>query len=212
MYAYRPIGFVMKSAKWDDDITDFSLSCVTETSTMQSSCILRILIKKDLELFKKRLKAIETVAWYPCFISAILIEMWLHGLPDITSELRNKVYKTEKRSGTHKMHWVSEWKSKEMWEKWKKIDLGRAATQLTSIASDCVYFVSACSTRRRLIQWLDEYHQTLSTAQNSQSGHLTYEILKQKLKFMEMWAHKSENRMSYFGKRAAVQLQMVRFR
>jgi len=203
----------MKSAKWDDDVTDFSLSCVTNTSTMHSSCILRILTKKDLELFKQRLNAVPAFAWYPCFIAAILIEMRLQDLPAQTSKLRRCLYKNEKTTGTHKSyqhgHHGSKWKTRTMEERWNDINFGDAPAELTSIASDCVYYESACSSRRRLIRWLDILRQAHLSAGHMQAEDITSRMLEQKLKFMEMWATETENRMMYLGKRAGIQLQMV---
>lgn len=55
----------MKSARWDNDITDFSVSCMIDSAVVHSSCVLRVLRKEDIEAFLERLKAVSKLAWYP---------------------------------------------------------------------------------------------------------------------------------------------------
>ncbi|KAF2828628.1 hypothetical protein CC86DRAFT_404530 [Ophiobolus disseminans] len=191
------LGFVMKSSRWNDDITDFSLPCVSNSSTMHSSCIMRTLTKNDLKQFKERLKAAPTVAWYPCFIAAILLEMRLQKLPKTTSDMRRDIRKIELDIGTYRRHYASESKSRELDQKWKHANLGYAAAELTAIATDCAYNEAACISRRRLVQWLGALHTTYQKTKCVKAENIISRMMKQKVEFMEMWAIESEGKMTY---------------
>ncbi|KAF2177734.1 hypothetical protein K469DRAFT_696495 [Zopfia rhizophila CBS 207.26] len=138
------IGFVMKAGKWDGDATDFSLSGVFNPKAMHSNCILRILVKKDLEVFKKRLYELRQLAWYPLFLPAILIEMRIQELPHILTRIRRFLYRVEKTTGTHKNYLrrlgLTKSTGRSLQDVWNDPDFEIAPAELTSIASDCTYY------------------------------------------------------------------------
>jgi hypothetical protein len=200
----------MKPCKWD---AEFSLCSFTGTSTMQSSCILRILTKEDLKTFKERLHATAAFAWYPTFIAAILIEKRLQDLPAMTQNIRRRVYMHEKGTGVHKSYRRPATKPSvdAVDDNSQDHELQIAPRDYASIASDCAYYESACISRRQLMQWLREFHHTfLKTSDRMQRDNMVSRMTEQKLSFMEMIATERENRMIYLGKRAGIQLQMVR--
>jgi hypothetical protein len=197
----------MKSAMWDDDMTDFCLSCVTETSRMRSSCILRISTKSALKQFKQRLSMVPEFSWYPYFLALILMEMRLENLPAKTRMARDTLWDLEKTTGTFKTHYKN--KPRPIQEKWNAPGFDDAPAKLTSLACDCVYNESACRSRKTLVMWLGSQHNLYLHKGVMDKRDITSRTFDQKRHFLEMSATESENRMQYFGKRAEIQLQMV---
>ncbi|KAF1841945.1 uncharacterized protein K460DRAFT_176120 [Cucurbitaria berberidis CBS 394.84] len=205
-------GFVMKAPKWDDDATDFSLSCVFDSDTMCSGCILRILTKEDLHVFKRRLSEMVEFAWYPYFLPMILTEMRLQHLPGRMRRIRRFLYRVEKTTGTHQNYrqrlGLTTVKGKSVSETWNDPDFEAAPGELTSIASDCAYYESHCRTRQNFLAFINSMHEKLVSARAVPSQELAIRMFGQKMQFMKMWATAVENRSAYLGKRAEIQLQM----
>jgi hypothetical protein len=176
---------------------------------MHSSCILRILTKKDLLMFKKRLKSLPEFAWYPYFLALVLIELRLQDLPRRTKDLRDALYGLEQTTGIHKKHHHHKAKGRGPQDKWDEPAFEAAPARLTSIASDCAYYEHACRTRRRLVMWLDSLHKKNKKTPLMRHEDLMSRMFNQKRHFMETSTTETENRMAYLGKRAEIQLQMV---
>jgi hypothetical protein len=203
----------MKAAKWDDDVTDFSLSCIFDATRMHSSCILRILTKEDLHIFRKRLNEVKDLACSPYLLPALLIETRLQNLPKLTSVIRRFLYRVEKTTGTYKNYrqklGLTKWKSRTVHESFNDPEFVAAPAELTSLASDCAYYESACRSRRSLLLWLVDMHQQDGSAGNIKRDDMASKMIAQKLQFMVSCATETESRIAYLGKRAEIQMQMV---
>ncbi|KAF2033718.1 hypothetical protein EK21DRAFT_108846 [Setomelanomma holmii] len=203
-------GFVVKAAKWNDNITHFCLSSVFDPSSMHSSCILRIATKKDLQNFKTRLDDVQEFAWYSCFLATLLIDERLKKLPDETNNMRKGLYKIEMTTGTHKkfQHRENGSIGRTAEEAWGDTKFLSAPAELTSIASDCIKRGFSCPSRRRFVAFLEGEHEANMRKCSNKDADSTFRILTQKLGFMRAWIEESESRFLYLGKRAEVQTQM----
>jgi hypothetical protein len=203
----------MKFQKWDDDVTDFSFSGVFDPKSMHSSCIIRIMSKKDLRAFKERLNKMSQFAWYPLYLPIFFLEMRLQRMPQALSTIRQFLVRVERTTGTHKNYQqrlgLTTHKNGKVQEMWSEPDFEAAPGELTSIASDCVYFESLCQTRLRLLTWLESIHSSIVEANDTLSHEPAIKVFSQKIQFMKMWVTEVESRCVYFGKRAGIQLQMV---
>ncbi|KAH7077689.1 hypothetical protein BKA63DRAFT_508768 [Paraphoma chrysanthemicola] len=203
----RMSGFVMKAAKWNDDITHFCQSSVFDARTMHSSCILRISLKEDLRDFKARLEQVAEFAWYPYFIAAILLEKPTQKHSEQTEELRRFLYGVEKTTGTHKNH-ENRQTVRTAEEAWTDPKFQLAPGELTSVASDCIKRGFSCPSRKRLLHLLKVAHEENVAMGSISKQDKASRMLTEKLKFMTTWIEESESRFGYIGKRAEVQTQM----
>jgi hypothetical protein len=203
----------MKFQKWDDDVTDFSFSCVLDSKSTHSSCIVRIMTKKDLRAFKKRLNEMSQFAWYPLYLPTLFMEMRLQRMPQTLSTIRQFLVRVERTTGTYKNYQqrlgLTTHKNGKVQEMWIEPDFEAAPGELTSIASDCAYFESVCQTRMRLLTWLESMHKNIVGADDTLPHEPSLEMFTQKMRFMKMWVTEIESRCVYFEKRAGIQLQMV---
>ncbi|KAF2180314.1 hypothetical protein K469DRAFT_292132 [Zopfia rhizophila CBS 207.26] len=201
----------MKAGKWDDDATDFSLSALFDPKSMYTYCILRILVKKDLKIFKQRLRELKGLAWYPLFLPAILLEMRIQELPEIIARIRRFLYGIEKTTGTHKNYLrklgLAKVTGRSLQDVWTDDGFNRAPAELTSIASDCAYYEYACQIRQELLSWLEKMNQDILPIIDSAQCTYAARMLGRKIEFMRAWMKDAENRSIYFGKRAEVQVQ-----
>lgn len=183
---------------------------------MRSSCIVRILTKEDVHVFKKRLGEIVNFAWYPYFLPMILTEMRLQHLPGRMRRIRRFLYRVEKTTGTHQNYrqrlGLTSWKGRSVSETWNDPDFEVAPAELTSIASDCAYYESHCRTRQSLLAFVGSMHENMLRSGVVPAQEVAIRMFEQKMQFMKMWATAVENRSAYLGKRAEIQLQMVRTR
>lgn len=204
----------MKVGKWDNDATDISLSGAFDSNSMNSICILRILVKKDLEEFKKRLCELRQLAWYPLFLPAIFIELRIQDLPQIMTRIRRFLYKVEKTTGTHKNYarklGLTKSAGRSLQEVWNGPDFETAPAELTSIASDCAYYESICQTRQSLLNYIEGINKCLQMSGQLPSYNVASRMLEGKINFMRKWMNEVQNRSAYLGKRAEVQVQTVR--
>jgi hypothetical protein len=203
----------MKAQRWDDDLTDFSFSCIFDNKLMHSSCIVRVLTKHDLHTLKKRLNEISQIAWYPLYVPILFIEMRLQGLPALISKIRQFIVRVARTTGTHKNYQerlgLTQWKNRKVQDTWNDPDFEAAPAELTSIASDCAYYESISRTRLRLLSRLKAIHMSIVAADNALSKEAATTMFAQKLHFMETCVTEIESRTAYFGKKAEIQLQMV---
>lgn len=210
---HTQLGFVMKAAKWVDDATDFSLSCVFDSALTRSNCILRILTRENLHIFKQRLSEIVNIPWYPYLLPLILTEIRLHRLPDCMRRIRHFLYRVEKTTGTHQNYRrrldSTAWKGKSVSETWNDPDFEAAPAELTSIASDCAYYESHCRACQVFLTFIESIHKNMLRASAVSSQSLAIRMFEQKLQFMKMWVTAVESRSAYLGRRAEIQLQVV---
>lgn len=204
----------MKAGRWGDDATDISLSAIFDPKAMQSSCILRILFKKDLEEFKKRLHDLRLWAWYPLFVPVIFIELRIQELPESVIRIRHFLYRVERTIGTHKNYsrrlGFTTSTARSLHEVWNDPDFEMAPAELTSIASDCVYFGHACLIRHNLLNDISNINKRLLRSKCTLSCDGVGRILEEKMVFMRAWMIQVHYRSEYLGKRAEVQVQTVR--
>ncbi|PVI03793.1 hypothetical protein DM02DRAFT_695519 [Periconia macrospinosa] len=202
-------GFVVKPEKWNDDVTDFSLSAVFNPASKNSNCILRILQKKDLKAFKARLFELKQLIWYPLYLPVILLEMRIHSLPQQLHQIRLFVYRLEKTTGTHKNYLrvlgFTKSKGRTSKEIWRDPAFLLAPGELTSIASECLQIENSCQTSKRLLGWLQDFHRQLMMHVLKDAE--ACQILDNKIEFMSAWVADVESRSAYLGKRAEVQVQ-----
>ncbi|KAL9617504.1 MAG: hypothetical protein Q9160_007715 [Pyrenula sp. 1 TL-2023] len=203
----------MKPGKWDDDVTDISLSGVFDLERMRSSYILRILLKKDLENFKKRLYELRLFSWYPLYIPVTYIEMKVRGFPEAMARIRRFLYRVKKTTGTHKNYsrklGLTKSIGRSLQEVWDDPDFEIAPAELTSIASDCAYYESACRTHQSLLNAIEAMNQGLMSTSHSSSFELVGRMLERKTSFIGKWMTEVQNRSTYLGERAEVQVQTV---
>jgi hypothetical protein len=203
----------MKAQRWDDDLTDFSFSCVFDSKLTRSSCIIRVLTKQDLDTLKKRLNEISQLAWYPLFIPTIFIEMRLQYVPALISKIRQFIVRVARTTGTHKNYQerlgLTTWKNRRVQDTWVDPDFEAAPAELTSIASECAYYESISRTRLRLLGWLDSKHSSIVGTDDALSHEAAIRMFAQKMHFMKTCVTEIESRTAYFGKKAEIQLQMV---
>lgn len=180
---------------------------------MHSVCMLRILTKADLQIFKERIRDLRDLAWCPFLLPAILLQMRMHELPALLSRLCHFLYRVEKTIGTHKNYrqrlGLTNWKGRSEREAWEDPDFQLAPAELTSIASDCLYYESACRCRQRLLDWIAKKHNGVAQTSIAMNGSEVSHLLNTKFDFMRSSLEEIENRMNYLGKRAEVQMQMV---
>ena len=171
MLAYMYPGFVMKAQKWDDDLTDFSFSCVFDNELMNSSYIIRVLTKQDLHTLKKRLNEISQIAWYPLYIPILFIEMRLQDLLAHISKIRQFIVRVARTTGTHNNYQerlgLTQWKNRKVQDTWNDPDFKAAPAELTTIASDYAYYESIFRTRLRLLSRLKAVHLSIVAPDNA---------------------------------------------
>jgi hypothetical protein len=205
----------MKLQKWDDDVTDASFSCMFNSKMTSSSCIVRVMTKKDMQKLKTRLSQMSMFAWYPLFLPMLFIEMRLKDMPVTISRIRRFLVRVARITGTHKNYQqrlgLTTYKfNGKVQDTWSEPDFEAAPAELTSIASDCVFYESTCRTRLQLLVWLESMHQAIVARDNTLAQEAAVKMFAQKIQHMEAYVTEVNNRCAYFGKRAEIQLQMVR--
>jgi hypothetical protein len=203
----------MKTQRWDDDLTDFSFSCVFDSKLTHSSCIIRVLTKQDLHTLKKRLSETSQHAWYPLFIPVLFFEMRLQYVPALISKIRQFIVRVAKTTGTHKNYQerlgLSTWRNRKAQDTWEDPDFQASPAELTSVASECAYYESISRTRLRLLAWLESKHSSVVDADDALAQEPAIRMFAQKVQFMKTCVTEIESRTAYFGKKAEIQLQMV---
>jgi hypothetical protein len=207
------LGFVMKLQKWDDDVTDSSFSCMFDTKMTYSSCIVRVMTKKDMQKLKTRLQEMSMFAWYPLFLPMLFIELRLKDMPETISRIRRFLVRVARITGTHKNYQqrlgLTKYKNGKVQDTWSEPDFEAAPAELTSIASDCIFYESKCRTRLHLLVWLESMHQALVAGDDTLAQETAVKMFAQKTQHMKAYVTEVNNRCAYFGKRAEIQLQMV---
>ena len=137
----------------------------------------------------------------------------MHELPGLLSRLRRFLHRVEKTIGTHKNYrqrlGLTNWKGRSERQAWEDPDFQLAPAELTSIASDCLYYESACRCRQRLLEWIAKKHNSVARTSIAMNGCEVSHRLNTKLDFMRSSLEEIDNRMNNLGKRAEVQMQMV---
>ncbi|KAH7141512.1 hypothetical protein B0J13DRAFT_556947 [Dactylonectria estremocensis] len=212
-------GFMMKPEKWDSDLTNFNLSVAYHPTRRYMFAVAHVLRRADAKYLARRVQALQSMAWHPLLVALILVETRTERMILDLNLIKDSLYSTEKRTGTHKnYHGKAYHKRRNYYAYGKKVweqndDFETAPGILTSIISDCSMFEGKCTINEELLCWLEELNSTLIV--NSMTGRgtetdmasLSKDSMRSKISFMKTWVRNNRTRSAYFSKRAEAQMQ-----
>lgn len=150
------VGYMINLDKSDAPLTAFSLLLAFSHTSRMTCATLSILLKEDLEPFRRRLQELKSLAWHPLLLPLILVEQEIESKIAWIRKVRFSLYNVEKTSGTHKNYHEFKRHAELGYtaigaEAWNRKDFDFAAGDLTSLASDCLLFISQCETKLELL-------------------------------------------------------------
>ncbi|KAH7152640.1 hypothetical protein EDB81DRAFT_789420 [Dactylonectria macrodidyma] len=213
-------GYMVKPEKWDSDLTNFNLSVAYHPTRQCTFAVAHVLRRADAKHLVRRLQALQTMAWHPLLVALILMETRTEGLIKDLNLIRDSLYATEKKTGTHKnYHGKAYHKRRNYYAYGKKIweqndDFETAPGILTSIMSDCSMFEGKCTINEELLCWLKELNSKLSInsvieQKGTEMGRvsLAKNSISSKISAMKTWVRNNRTRSAYFSRRAEAQMQ-----
>ncbi|KAK5659725.1 hypothetical protein OQA88_936 [Cercophora sp. LCS_1] len=218
-------GFMIKQARWDADLTNFSLWVAYCPVRRVTLAVAHMLHKAAIDTLVARLRTLRSMAWHPLMVPLVLMEPRVEDIaasldnPDPSApadrDIRGATYAAEKRIGTHKNYIGASYHKQrnhhaygpKIWEIGD--DFAAVPGIFTSVISECVMIESRCLHDEALLDWLAKLNADLLHRQDTTDPlrALSRDSIRIKISAMKTWAANNRTRAVYFSKRAEAQMQ-----